>query len=214
MVYALYRVSIHFKIIGIMSVLVGRKAPLFKAAAVVNGNEIVPDFSLESYAGKKYVLFFFYPADFSAVCPTEILAFQERLAEFEERDTAVVGCSGDSPFVHQKWLSIPVKQGGIEGVKYPLVADPAKTIMRNYDVLAGDYHTDENGEEQFTGAAMAYRGSFLIDKAGVVRHQVVNDLPLSRSIDETLRMIDALQHFEEYGEACPIDWHKGDKGIK
>ncbi|WP_294596086.1 peroxiredoxin [uncultured Rikenella sp.] len=197
-----------------MSVLVGRKAPLFRATAVVNGSEIIPDFSLETYADKKYVLFFFYPADFSAVCPTEILAFQERMAEFDERNVAVVGCSGDSQFVHQKWLSIPVKQGGIEGVKYPLVADSAKTIMQLYDVLAGDYLYNAEGEVSFEGPAMAYRGSFLIDKAGIVRHQVVNDLPLSRSIDETLRMIDALQHFEEYGEACPIDWHKGDKGIK
>lgn len=197
-----------------MSVLVGRKAPVFRATAVVNGSEIIPDFSLETYVGKKYVLFFFYPADFSAVCPTEILAFQERMAEFDERNVAVVGCSGDSQFVHQKWLSIPVKQGGIEGVKYPLVADSAKTIMQLYDVLAGDYLYNTEGEVSFEGPAMAYRGSFLIDKAGIVRHQVVNDLPLSRSIDETLRMIDALQHFEEYGEACPIDWHKGDKGIK
>lgn len=197
-----------------MSVLVGRKAPVFRATAVVNGSEIVQDFSLETYAGKKYVLFFFYPADFSAVCPTEILAFQERMAEFDERNVAVVGCSGDSQFVHQKWLSIPLKQGGIEGVRYPLVADTAKTIMQQYDVLAGDYLYNEEGEVSFEGPAMAYRGSFLIDKNGIVRHQVVNDLPLSRSIDETLRMIDALQHFEEYGEACPIDWHKGDKGIK
>lgn len=197
-----------------MSVLVGRKAPVFRATAVVNGSEIIPDFSLESYVGKKYVLFFFYPADFSAVCPTEILAFQERMAEFDERNVAVVGCSGDSQFVHQKWLSIPVKQGGIEGVKYPLVADSAKTIMQLYDVLAGDYLYNAEGKVSFEGPAMAYRGSFLIDKAGIVRHQVVNDLPLSRSINETLRMIDALQHFEEYGEACPIDWHKGDKGIK
>lgn len=197
-----------------MSVLVGQKAPVFKATAVVNGGEVAQEFSLEQYIGKKYVLFFFYPADFSAVCPTEIIAFQELMGEFDKRNVAVVGCSGDSHFVHQKWLSIPVNQGGIQGVKYPLVADPAKTIMQNYDVLAGDYLYNENGEVSFQGPAMAYRGSFLIDKQGVVRHQVVNDLPLSRSTEETLRMIDALQHFEEYGEACPINWHKGDKGIK
>lgn len=197
-----------------MSVLVGQKAPVFKATAVVNGGEIAQEFSLEQYIGKKYVLFFFYPADFSAVCPTEIIAFQELMGEFDKRNVAVVGCSGDSHFVHQKWLSIPVNQGGIQGVKYPLVADPAKTIMQNYDVLAGDYLYNENGEVSFQGPAMAYRGSFLIDKQGIVRHQVVNDLPLSRSTEETLRMIDALQHFEEYGEACPINWHKGDKGIK
>lgn len=197
-----------------MSVLVGQKAPVFKATAVVNGGDVVQEFSLAQFEGEKYVLFFFYPADFSAVCPTEIIAFQELMPEFDKRNVAVVGCSGDSHFVHQKWLSIPVNQGGIQGVKYPLVADPAKTIMQNYDVLAGDYLYNDNGEMSFQGPAMAYRGSFLIDKNGVIRHQVVNDLPLSRSTDETLRMIDALQHFEEYGEACPIDWHKGDKGIK
>lgn len=197
-----------------MSVLVGQKAPVFKATAIVNGSEIVPEFSLEQYLGKKYVLFFFYPADFSAVCPTEILAFQELMEEFDKRNVAVVGCSGDSHFVHQKWLSIPVNQGGIQGVKYPLVADPSKTIMQNYDVLAGDYLYNDNGEVNFRGPAMAFRGTFLIDKEGVVRHEVVNDLPLSRSTEETLRMIDALQHFEEYGEACPINWRKGDKGIK
>lgn len=197
-----------------MSVLVGQQAPIFKATAVVNGGDVVQEFSLEQYIGKKYVLFFFYPADFSAVCPTEIVAFQELMAEFDKRTVAVVGCSGDSHFVHQKWLSIPVNQGGIQGVKYPLVADPSKTIMQNYDVLAGDYMYGDGGEMAFQGPAMAYRGSFLIDKKGVVRHQVVNDLPLSRSTEETLRMIDALQHFEEYGEACPINWHKGEKGIK
>ncbi|WP_298064674.1 peroxiredoxin [uncultured Rikenella sp.] len=197
-----------------MSVLVGRKAPIFNAAAVVNGGEIVQEFSLEQYLGEKYVLFFFYPADFSAVCPIELLAFQELAEEFDKRNVAVVGCSGDSHFVHQKFLSTPVNQGGIEGVKYPLVADPSKTIMQNYDVLAGDYLYNEEGEVTFQGAAMAYRASFLIDKEGIVRHELVNDLPLSRSTEETLRMIDALQHFEEYGEACPINWRKGDKGIK
>ena len=197
-----------------MSVLVGRKAPAFKATAIVNGSEVVPDFSLEQYLGKKYVLFFFYPADFSAVCPTEILAFQHLADEFEKRNVVIVGCSGDSHFVHQRWLSTPVNQGGIEGVKYPLVADPSKTIMQNYDVLAGEYRYNDEGEVFFKGNAMAYRGSFLIDREGVIRHQVVNDLPLSRSTGETLRMIDALQHFEEYGEACPIDWRKGDAGIK
>lgn len=197
-----------------MSVLVGRKAPVFKAVAIVNGTEVIPDFSLEQYRGKKYVLFFFYPADFSAVCPTEILAFQQLAEEFEKRNVVVVGCSGDSHFVHQQWLSTPVNRGGIEGVKYPLVADPSKTIMRSYDVLAGEYEYDDEGQLSFRGNAMAYRGSFLIDKEGLVRHQIVNDLPLSRSTEETLRMIDALQHFEKYGEACPINWQKGEAGIK
>lgn len=196
-----------------MSVLVGQKAPIFQATAIVNGTDVVPDFSLAQYVGKQYVLFFFYPADFSAVCPTEILAFQELAEEFAQRNVVVVGCSGDSHMVHQRWLSTPVKEGGIQGVKYPLVADPAKTIMQNYGIMAGDYLYNENGEVAFHGPAMAYRASFLIDKEGIVRHEVVNDLPLSRSTEETLRMIDALQHYEQYGEACPINWHRGDKGI-
>jgi peroxiredoxin 2/4 len=197
-----------------MSVLVGKKAPVFSAKAVVNGGEIVENFSLQQYFGKKYVVFFFYPADFTFVCPTEILAFQERIAEFNERNVAVVGCSVDSEFSHWKWLQTEQKQGGIEGVKYPLVADNSKTISENYDVLAGSYDFDENGEIKFSGTPMAYRGLFLIDKTGVVRHQVVNDMPLGRSIDEALRMVDALQYFELNGEVCPVDWRPGQKAMK
>lgn len=197
-----------------MAVLVGKKAPLFSASAVVNGGEIVEGFSLEQYVGKKYVVFFFYPADFTFVCPTELLAFQDKLKEFESRKVAVVGCSVDSHYSHWKWLQTELKDGGIKGVKYPLVSDLSKTISENFDVLAGNYDYSEAGEIVFHGDPKAYRGLFLIDKDGVVRHQLVNDMPLGRSVAETLRMVDALQFFEENGEVCPADWHKGDKGMK
>ncbi len=197
-----------------MSVLVGKKAPLFEADAVVNGGEFVEKFSLEQYIGKKHVVFFFYPLDFTFVCPTEIIAFQDKMDEFEKRNVAVVGCSVDSNFSHWAWLNTPKDKGGIQGVKYPLVADLSKTIAENYDVLAGDYDYDEDGNAIFNGAPVAYRGLFLIDKQGVVRHQVVNDLPLGRSIDEALRMVDALQFFEENGEVCPANWHPGDDAVE
>ena len=164
--------------------------------------------------GKKYVVFFFYPADFTFVCPTELLAFQERLKEFEEKNVAVVACSVDSKHSHWKWLQTELNQGGIKGVKYPLVSDLSKTISENYDVLAGDYDYSEEGDVTFNGDPRAYRGLFLIDKKGIVRHQTVNDMPLGRSVSETLRMVDALQFFEENGEVCPADWHKGDKAMK
>jgi peroxiredoxin (alkyl hydroperoxide reductase subunit C) len=197
-----------------MAVLVGKKAPAFSAYAVINGGEIVEGFSIEQYLGKKYVLFFFYPADFTFVCPTELLAFQDRLKEFEERNVAVVACSVDSKYSHWKWLQTDLNQGGIKGVKYPLVSDLSKTISENYDVLAGSYDYNEVGDVTFSGIPEAYRGLFLIDKKGIVRHQIVNDMPLGRSVSETLRMIDALQFFEENGEVCPADWHKGEKGMK
>lgn len=196
-----------------MSVLVGKKAPHFTAKAVVNGGEVVDGFSLDQYLGKKHVVFFFYPKDFTFVCPTEIIAFQKHIAEFEARNVAVVGCSTDSEFSHWAWLNTEQKKGGIQGVKYPLVADLDKTISMNYDVLAGEYDYDDNGQMVFTGEPAAYRGLFLIDKEGIVRHQVVNDMPLGRSIQETLRMVDALQCFEQDGEVCPADWHKGEQAM-
>lgn len=197
-----------------MSVLVGRKAPLFEATAVVNGGEIVERFSLEQFIGKKHVVFFFYPLDFTFVCPTEILAFQDKIEEFEKRNVAVVGCSVDSEHSHWAWLNTELKNGGIKGVKYPLVSDLSKTISENFDVLAGDYDYDEEDDlSTFDGTAVAYRGLFLIDKQGVVRHQVVNDLPLGRNIDEALRMVDALQYFEEHGEVCPANWKQGDEAM-
>jgi len=188
-----------------MSVLVGKRAPSFKSPAVINGT-LEEDFSLDRYLGKKHVLFFFYPADFSKVCPTEIMAFQDRLEEFERRSVAVVGCSTDSQYAHLAWQKISHDQGGIAGVKYPLVADATKTISANYDVLGGHYDYTEQGEMTFTGSPMAYRGLFLIDRDGIVRHQLVNDRPLGRSLNEAIRIIDALQFFEKNGESCPVDW--------
>ena len=196
-----------------MAVLVGKKAPSFSAKAVVNGGEMVENFSLDQYVGKKNVILYFYPADFTFVCPTEIIAFQDKIAEFESRDVQVVGVSVDSEFSHWKWLQTEKKEGGIKGVKYPLVADSSMTISENFDVLAGEYDYTDEGQIIFKGTPMAYRGLFLIDKEGTVRHQVVNDMPLGRSIDEAIRIVDALQFFEENGEVCPADWHKGDKGL-
>ncbi len=197
-----------------MAVLTGKKAPLFYADAVVHGGEFAEKFSLEQYIGKKHVIFFFYPADFTFVCPTEIIAFQEKMDEFDKRNVVVVGCSVDSKFSHWAWLQSEQSNGGIKGVKFPLVADSSKTISANFGVLAGEYDYNEEGEMEFDGEPVSYRGLFLIDKQGVVRHQVVNDMPLGRSVDETLRMVDALQFYEEHGEVCPADWHKGDKGMQ
>ena len=197
-----------------MAVLVGKKAPSFSASAVVNGGKFVDGFSLDQYVGKSYVVFFFYPADFTFVCPTEIIAFQENIEEFDKRNVAVVGCSVDSKHSHWKWLQTELKDGGIKGVMYPLVADPALNISENYDVLAGSYEYSEEGEANFVGSPEAYRGLFLIDKEGVVRHQLVNDMPLGRSIEEVLRMVDALQYHEEHGEVCPANWQKGDRALK
>jgi peroxiredoxin 2/4 len=197
-----------------MSVLVGKKAPVFNSKAVVNGGEIVENFSLEQFVGEKYVVFFFYPADFTFVCPTELLAFQDKAAEFAALDTVVIGASTDSEFSHWKWLQTPQNQGGIQGVTYPLVVDQNLTISKNYDVLIGADEYDEEGNESFVGEPKAYRGLFLIDKQGIVRHQLVNDLPLGRNVDEVLRLIDALQFTEKYGEVCPANWKKGDKSLK
>ena len=194
-----------------MSVLVGKRAPSFKATAVIDG-KFEEEFSLDRYLGKKYVLFYFYPADFSKVCPTEILAFQDRLEEFERRNVAVVACSTDSHYAHLAWVEQPRDQGGIAGVTYPLVADTTKTISANYDVLGGHYDYTEQGEMTYVGSPMAYRGLFLIDKDGIVRHQLVNDRPLGRSLNEAIRMIDALQYYEQNGEACPVDW-EADKNL-
>lgn len=200
-----------------MTMLVGRKAPSFKASAVLDGGDFVDDFSLEQYIGKKHVLFYFYPLDFTFVCPTEIIAFQNRIADFEARGVQVIGCSIDSKFSHWAWLNTPQNDGGIQGVKYPLVADVNKTIATNFGVLAGAFAYNEADELVWVGNlgedAVAYRGLFLIDKEGIVRHQVVNDMPLGRNIDEALRMIDALQFFEEKGEVCPANWEKGKDGM-
>lgn len=194
--------------------LVGKKAPSFKAQAVINGGEFVESFSLDQYIGKKHVIFFFYPKDFTFVCPTELHAFQEKLAEFEKRNVAVVACSTDTEQSHWGWLQVPKAQGGIQGVKYPIVADTTKTISMNYDVLFGDYEVDDEGALVANGPMIAFRGLYLIDKAGIVRHQLINDLPLGRNVDEAIRMVDALQFNEENGEVCPANWSKGKDGMK
>ncbi len=197
-----------------MAVLVGKKAPHFEAQAVVNGVEFVEKFSLDQYLGKKHVVFFFYPKDFTFVCPTELHAFQENLAEFEKRGVAVVACSTDTEQSHWGWLQMDKAAGGIKGVTYPIVADTNKTISKNYDVLAGDYYYDENEQLQADGELIAYRGLFLIDKEGIVRHQLVNDLPLGRNVEEALRMVDALQFNEAHGEACPANWNAEKEGLQ
>ena len=194
--------------------LVGKKAPSFKASAVINGEEIVNDFSLDQFVGKKYVMFFFYPKDFTFVCPTELHAFQEKLADFQSRNCEVVACSTDTEQSHWGWLQVDKKAGGIKGITYPLVADTTKTISLNFDTLSGDYDVDDNGNLVATGPMIAFRGLFLIDKNGVVRHQLINDLPLGRNVDEAIRILDALQYNEEKGEVCPANWSKGKEGMK
>ncbi len=196
-----------------MGVLVGKKAPQFTAAAVVNGEEIVNDFSLAQFAGNKYVLLFFYPKDFTFVCPTELHAFQAKKEEFEKLGVELVAVSTDTEQSHWGWLQLSKDKGGIEGVTYPLVADTNKTISANYDVLAGNYYYDENDQLCAEGEMIAYRGLFLIDKDQVVRHQIVNDLPLGRNVDEALRMVKALQFTEEKGEVCPANWDEGKSGM-
>ena len=182
-----------------MSVLVGKQAPNFTASTVMADGSINDDFSLEDYKGKHIVLFF-YPLDFTFVCPTELIAFSHRIADFEKRGVQVIGCSIDSQFTHLAWRNTAIDDGGIGPVAYPLVADVKHEICRAYDV-------------ELDPAGVALRGSFLIDKDGIVRHQVVNDLPLGRNIDEMLRMVDAVQFHEQHGEVCPAGWTQGDKGM-
>ncbi len=182
-----------------MSTLVGTEAPTFTAQAVAADGSFV-ELDLASLRGKKVVLFF-YPLDFTFVCPSEILAFHNKMAEFDARDTAVLGISVDSHFTHLAWRNTPIDKGGIGPIAFPLVADLTKSIARDYGVLT------QNG-------AVAYRGLFLIDQAGVVRHQLVNDLPLGRSVDEALRVVDALDHHTEHGEVCPANWRQGQQAIQ
>lgn len=182
-----------------MAVLVGKPAPDFTAQAVMEDGSF-KEIKLSDYRGKNVILFF-YPLDFTFVCPSEIIAFHNRIGDFKERNTVVLGCSVDSHFSHHAWRNTAVNDGGIGEVQYPLVADITKNIARDYDVLTGD-------------GAVAFRGTFLIDKEGNVRHQVVNDLPLGRNIDEAIRMVDALAFHEEHGEVCPAGWNKGKEGMK
>ncbi len=188
--------------------LVGKKAPLFTAPAVIDGDEIVENFSMP--IGEKNIVLFFYPKDFTFVCPTELHAFQAKLAEFEKRDAVVIAASVDSEETHLAWLNTAKDNGGIEGVTYPIVADFAKTIAMDYGVLAGEYvYNEQNDSLKFEGAPVAYRGTFIIDKNGVVRHETINDLPLGRNIDEYVRLLDAILHVEKYGEVCPANWEEG-----
>jgi peroxiredoxin (alkyl hydroperoxide reductase subunit C) len=182
-----------------MSVLIGRPAPVFKAQAVIDGKEI-QDFHLSDYLQKQKIVLFFYPADFTFVCPTEMHAFQDKLDEFQKRDTIVVSCSVDNVHSHYAWLQTPKSSGGIQGITYPVVSDIHKTISQDYDVLSSE--------------GIAYRGVFLIDKQGIVRHQLVNDLFLGRDIFSLLNLIDALDHHEKHGEVCPANWRAGDEAIK
>jgi len=183
-----------------MGVLVGKQAPDFTATAVMGDNDI-REFTLSQETRGRYAVLFFYPLDFTFVCPSELLAFDHRLAEFEKRGVAVIGVSIDSQFTHLAWKNTPVDNGGIGKVGYPLVADIKHEICRAYGV-------------EFEPAGVAFRGSFLIDKGGVVRHQVVNDLPLGRNVDEMLRMVDALQFTEKHGEVCPAGWTQGQEGMQ
>jgi len=184
-----------------MGVLVGRSAPDFTAAAVTGSGEIVENFNLvESIKGKKAVIFF-YPLDFTFVCPSELIAFDHRYAEFQSRGVEVIGVSIDSQFSHNAWRNTAINDGGIGQVNYTLVADVKHEICNAYDV--------EHPE-----AGIAFRASFLVDEEGMVRHQVVNDLPLGRNVDEMLRMVDALSFHEEHGEVCPAGWNRGDAGMK
>ena len=183
-----------------MSVLVGKEAPDFTAAAVMPDNTINENFNLKTYLKGKVGLLFFYPLDFTFVCPSEILAFNNRMKQFKERGVEVIAVSVDSHFTHLAWKNTPVNEGGIGPVQFPMVADLTKSIGRDYDVLVDD--------------AVTFRGTFLIDKKGVVRHQLVNDLPLGRNVDEAIRMVDALSHHEQHGEVCPAGWNKGEKGME
>jgi len=182
-----------------MGNLIGKISPQFKTSAVENG-QIVTDFSLEKYIGS-YVVLFFYPLDFTFVCPTELLAFQEALAGFKERNAVVIGCSVDSVYCHLAWLNTPREQGGIQGVTYPLISDLNKTIARDFHVLK-----EEDG--------IAYRGLSILDCEGIVRHQLINDLPVGRSIEEVLRTLDALIAHKTEGGVCPANWRKGSKTLE
>lgn len=183
-----------------MSVLVGKKAPDFTVPAVLGDGQIVDEFSFSRATNGKYAVVVFYPLDFTFVCPTELIALNHRMDEFTSRGVEVIAVSIDSHFTHNAWRNTPMNEGGIGPVRYTMAADIAHTIVKDYDVEA-------------ESPSVAYRGSFLIDRDGIVRHQVVNDLPLGRNMDEMIRMIDALQYFEENGEVCPAGWNKGDAGM-
>ncbi len=184
-----------------MNTLVGKQAPDFTSPAVLHNGEIVEEFHLSQTRKGKYAFLFFYPLDFTFVCPTELIALHHRVAEFTKRNVEIIGISVDSQYTHHAWRNTPANQGGIGPLDYTLVADVAHSICRSYGIEVED-------------SGVALRASFLIDRGGVVRHQVVNDLPLGRNIDEMLRMVDALQYHEEHGEVCPAGWRSGEAGMK
>ncbi|TAF35506.1 MAG: peroxiredoxin [Cytophagales bacterium] len=188
--------------------LINKPAPKFTAPAVINGNEIVKNFSLEQYIGQKSVVLFFYPKDFSGLCPSELIAYQNQLADFEALDCAVVGCSTDTEETHLTWLSMPQSKGGIQGITYPIVADVSKTIANNFGVLGGEYYYNDEGEFSFEGAPIALRGTFLINKKGIIKHCLINDFPIGRNIEESLRMVEAHDHLEKHGQICLANWKK------
>ena len=195
--------------------LVTKAAPTFKTMAVMPDNSF-KEISLSDYSGKKIALFF-YPLDFTFVWPTELIAFDNRLNDFEERNTQVLGCSVDSHFSHLKWKELDTNNGGIGNVAYPLLSDISKSISRSYDVLLGTteayVETEDDAETTSVGGGVSLRGSFLIDEKGIVRHEIKNDLPLGRNIDEMLRLIDALDFHNEHGDVCPAGWNKGKDGM-
>ncbi len=195
--------------------LVTKPAPNFKQIAIMPDNSF-KEICLSDYKGKKVVLFF-YPLDFTFVCPTELIAFDKRLSEFDSRNTVVIGCSIDSKWSHYAWKNTPVEKGGIGNVQYPIIADIDKSIARTYEVLIGAKNVtvfdDESESNTSVGGSIALRGSFLIDEEGIVRHSVINDLPLGRNIDEMLRMIDALTHNQQHGEVCPAGWQNGEDAM-
>jgi peroxiredoxin (alkyl hydroperoxide reductase subunit C) len=183
-----------------MSVLVTKPAPDFTAAAIMPNNDINETFNLKKYIQGKIGVLFFYPLDFTFVCPSEIIAFNNRIEEFKKRNAEIVAISVDSKYAHLAWKNTPINSGGIGKIMFPMVSDITKSIAKDYDVLFGE--------------AVALRGTFIIDQEGIVRHQIVNDLPLGRNVDEAIRMIDALKFFQEHGEVCPAGWNSGKPGMK
>jgi peroxiredoxin (alkyl hydroperoxide reductase subunit C) len=198
-----------------MGSLVGRKAPLFTAKAV-KGGEIIEGFRLKDFLGRGPVVLFFYPKDFTFVCPTELHAFQSRLGDFLKRNVQIIACSTDTEYCHRAWMELPKAKGGIGGVSYPIVSDCNRVISEAYGVLAGEYADEDDGDDgvaKVDGEFVALRGLFIIDREGIVQHASVNNLSLGRSVDEVLRLVDALQFIEKNGQVCPANWHSGESAL-
>ncbi|WP_185872964.1 peroxiredoxin [Blattabacterium cuenoti] len=198
-----------------MNNLIGKKAPNFSASAVLNGKNIVQNFTLEQFHGKKYVIILFYPKDFTFVCPTELYVFQDNLKIFKSKNVQLIAISTDSEQAHWSWLQIPKEKGGICGITYPLVSDINKIISYNYGVLSGEWiYNKECFFVKNQGELIAYRGLFIIDIKGIIRHLLINDFPLGRNVNEAIRIVDAIQSYEQNGEVCPANWKKGEKTMK